>query len=244
MLDKLKLGYLHPLTKIQREIVDIFSSMGFSVVDGPEIETEYYNFDALNIPQDHPARDLMDTFYLERSDKQGSRRGSYLGDGRLLRTHTSPVQIHYMEKHQPPLRIIVPGRCFRNERTDKTHDVQFYQVEGLMVDERVSIANFKGVISEFFKRLFGAQTKIRLRPGYFPFTEPSFEIDAKMEEKWSEMMGAGMVHPDLFKRVGYVPEKWQGFAFGLGIDRVAMIKYKIDDIRLFYCGDLRFLRQF
>jgi len=202
------------------------------VVDGPEIENEYYNFDALNIPKNHPARDLWDTFWLKDI-------------GLLLRTHTSPMQARYMEKHKPPLRIIVPGRCFRHEATDASHDVQFYQIEGLMVGQDVSMANFKGVIEEFLKRFFGSGVKMRLRPGHFPFTEPSFEVDIKRKDKdWLEIMGAGMVHPNVFKAVGYTPDKWQGFAFGVGLDRLAMLKYQIDDIRLFYSGDLRFLKQF
>jgi phenylalanyl-tRNA synthetase alpha chain len=225
-------GHFHPISLVQRQIEEIFQSMGFSVVDGPEIENEYYNFDALNIPQDHPARDLWDTFWLKDIDL-------------LLRTHTSPMQARYMEKHNPPLRIIVPGRCFRHEATDASHDVQFYQVEGLMVGQNVSMANFKGVIEGFLKRFFGPEVKMRLRPGHFPFTEPSFEVDIKRKDKdWLEIMGAGMVHPNVFKAVGYLPGKWQGFAFGVGLDRLAMLKYKIDDIRLFYSGDLRFLRQF
>jgi len=225
-------GHLHPISLVQRQIEEIFQSMGFSVLEGPEIETEYYNFDALNVPKDHPARDLWDTFWLKNIKM-------------LLRTHTSPMQARYMEKHQPPLRIIVPGRCFRHEATDVSHDVQFYQIEGLMVGQDVSMANFKGVIEEFLKRFFGPEVKMRLRPGHFPFTEPSFEVDIKRKGKdWLETMGAGMVHPNVFKAVGYLPGKWQGFAFGVGLDRLAMLKYKIDDIRLFYSGDLRFLKQF
>ena len=225
-------GHLHPISLVQRQIEEIFQSIGFSVLDGPEIETEYYNFDALNIPKNHPARDLWDTFWLKDIKM-------------LLRTHTSPIQARYMEKHQPPLRIIAPGRCFRHEATDASHDVQFYQAEGLMVGHDVSVSNFKGVMEGFLKRFFGPEVKMRLRPGYFPFTEPSFEVDIKREGKdWLEVMGAGMVHPNVFKAVGYTPGKWQGFAFGVGLDRLAMIKYKIDDIRLFYNSDLRFLKQF
>jgi len=225
-------GHFHPISLVQRQIEEIFQSMGFSVLDGPEIETEYYNFDALNIPKNHPARDLWDTFWLKDIDL-------------LLRTHTSPMQARYMEKHQPPLRIIVPGRCFRHEATDASHDVQFYQIEGLMVGQDVSMVHFKGVIEGFLKRFFGPEVKMRLRPGHFPFTEPSFEVDIKREGKdWLEIMGAGMVHPNVFKAVGYTPGEWQGFAFGVGLDRLAMLKYKIDDIRLFYSGDLRFLKQF
>ena len=231
-------GHLHPISLVQQQLEEIFQSMGFSVVDGPEIENEYYNFDALNIPKNHPARDLWDTFWLKDISL-------------LLRTHTSPMQARYMEKHKPPLRIIVPGRCFRHEATDASHDVQFYQVEGLMVGQNVSLTNFKGVIEEFLKRFFGSGVKMRLRPGHFPFTEPSFEVDIlktqnskRKTQNWLEIMGAGMVHPNVFKAVGYVPGKWQGCAFGVGLDRLAMLKYQIDDIRLFYSGDLRFLKQF
>ncbi len=235
-------GHLHPLTQVKRKTEEIFQQMGFSVVEGPEIETEWYNFDALNIPKEHPARDMWDTFYLK--------------NGRLLRTHTSPVQIRYMEKNQPPLRIIVPGRIFRHEATDASHEINFYQVEGLMVDKNVSASNFKAIIEEFFKRFFGKPVQIRLRPSFFPFTEPSFEIDISClvcggkgcstcsRTGWVEIMGAGMVHPAVFKAVGLNPKNWQGFAFGIGMDRLAMMKYKINDIRLFYNGDLRFLQQF
>jgi len=227
---KLLKGHLHPITQIRRKIENIFFSMGFDIVQGPEIETQYYNFDALNISDTHPARDEWDTFYLR--------------DNRILRTHTSPVQIRYMEKNNPPFRIISPGRCFRNERTDNTHDIVFQQIEGLLVDKKVSVGNFKAVLGEFLKRLFNEKTQIRLRPGFFPFTEPSFEIDVKLKNKWLEIMGAGMVHPKVFQAVGYVPGDWQGFAFGLGLERVAMIKWGIDDIRLFHSNDLRFLNQF
>ena len=242
-------GHLHPLTQVKREIEEIFQSMGFSVVEGPEIETEWYNFDALNIPKDHPARDVLSlgkTFYLR--DKKG----------KVLRSHTSAVQIHYMEKNSPPLRIIIPGRVYRYEATDASHEIQLHQIEGLMVDKRgeVSVANFKAIIEEFFNRFFRKRVEIRLRPSYFPFTEPSFEIDvscpicngrgcpACKNSGWVETMGAGMVHPNVFKNSGLNPKEWQGFAFGMGMDRLAMMKYKINDIRLFHSGDLRFLQQF
>ena len=227
---KIERGHLHPLSLVQKKATDIFSSMGFEVADGPEIETEHYNFDALNIPANHPARDLWDTFWLK--------------DGRLLRTHTSPVQIHYMEKNNPPFRIIVPGRCFRYEATDATHEVQFYQLEGLMIGKKISLANLKAVMETFFKEFFGNDIEIRLRPGFFPFVEPGVEVDMKFKGKWIEILGAGMVHPNVLKGMKIDPNKWQGFAFGMGIDRLAMIKYKIDDIRLFYSGDLRFIKQF
>jgi len=225
-------GHLHPITLVQRQVEEIFQSMGFSVIYGPEAETEYYNFDALNIPKNHPARDLWDTFWLKDLNL-------------LLRTHTSPMQARYMEKNSPPLRIIVPGRCFRHEATDATHEAQFYQFEGLMVGEDVSAANFKGVIEGFLTRFFSKETEIRLRPSYYPFVEPGFDIDVRPKEgKWLEMMGSGMVHPSVFKAAGYPAGKWQGFAFGAGIERLAMIKYKVNDIRLFYGSDLRFLKQF
>ena len=236
-------GHVHPLTKIIREINAIFSGMGFETVEGPEVETEYYNFDALNIPANHPARDMWDTFWLK-------------SDHLLLRTHTSPVQVRYMETHNPPFQIIVPGRVYRYEATDASHDIQFYQLEGLVVGKNISIANFKAVIQEFFSRLFKTDIEIRLRPSYFPFTEPSFEVDISCvfckskgcgvckQTGWLEMGGAGMVHPYVFKAARYNPKDITGFAFGMGIDRLAMMKYKIPDIRLFRSGDLRFLRQF
>jgi len=244
---KISQGHLHPITQVLKQVEEIFGSMGFEVVEGPDIETEYYNFDALNIPENHPARDVWDTFWLKvEADRRGSKRGLTRREKLLLRTHTSPMQIRYMEKNNPPLRIIVPGRCFRYEATDASHSHTFYQLEGLMVDKDISVANFKAVIEEFLKRLFKQEIKIRLRPGYFPFTEPSFEVDLKggKFKDWLEIMGAGMVHPNVFKAVGYNPANWQGFAFGVGIDRLAMIKYGIDDIRLLYSGDLRFLKQF
>ena len=235
-------GHLHPLTQTKKRVEEIFQLMGFSVVEGLEVETEWYNFDALNIPKNHPARDLWDTIYLE--------------GGNLLRTHTSPMQIRYMEKNQPPLRIIIPGRVFRREATDASHEINFYQIEGLMVDKNISIGNFKAIIEEFFRRFFEKPVEIRLRPGFFPFVEPGFEVDMSclvcggkgcstcQKTGWMEMLGAGMVHPNVFKNAGLNPKAWQGFAFGTGMDRLAMMKYKINDIRLFYSGDLRFLNQF
>ena len=225
-------GHLHPLSKVFFRVEDIFQSLGFSIVEGPEIEDEYHNFDALNIPKNHPARDQWDTFWLK-------------GHKKLLRTHTSPVQIRYMEKHYPPFRIIAPGRCFRHEATDASHDVQFNQLEGLMVGKDVSIANFKAVIEKFLDSFFGKKIEVRMRPGYFPFTEPSFEIDLRFRRgPWLEILGAGMVHPNVFRSVGYESHDWQGFAFGMGLDRLAMLKYHISDIRLFYNSDLRFIQQF
>jgi len=237
-----QVGTLHPLTQIKRRIEEIFQAMGFTVVEGPEMENEWYNFDALNIPKDHPARDLWDTFYLD--------------NGQLLRTHTSPVQIRYMEKNQPPLRIIAPGRTFRHEATDASHEFNLSQVEGLMVDKEVSAANFKAIIEEFLGRFLEKEVRIRMRPSFFPFTEPSFEVDMSCtvfggkgcsvcgKTGWLEMMGAGMVNPAVFKAVGLNPKNWQGFAFGMGMERLAMMKYQVNDIRLFYSGDLRFLKQF
>ena len=242
---KIEFGHLHPLTLVQREIAGIFQSMGFEVVEGPEIETEWYNFDALNIPEDHPARvalSLGKTFYLK--------------GGGLMRTHTSCAQIHYMEKNNPPLRIIVPGKVFRAEATDASHETNFYQIEGLMVGRDVSVANFKAVIQKFLEEFFKTSIKIKLRPSYFPFTEPSFELDMKCTvcagkgcsackySGWIELLGAGMVHPNVLKNGGLNPKNWQGFAFGMSLDRLTMMKYKINDIRLFHSGDLRFLKQF
>ncbi|MBU1292039.1 phenylalanine--tRNA ligase subunit alpha [Patescibacteria group bacterium] len=230
---KVPRGHLHPITLVQREVEEIFQSMGFSILDGPEVETAHYHFDALNIPKDHPARDVWDTFWLKDFDL-------------LLRAQTSPMQVRYMEKNNPPLRIIVPGRCFRRDATDSTHDFQFHQFEGLMVGEDISTANFKAIVEEFFKRFFSSSDiQTRLRPSYFPFVEPGFEVDVKRKgNDWLEIMGAGMVHPNVFKAVGYNLKDWQGFAFGAGIERLAMIKYQIDDIRLFFNSDLRFLKQF
>jgi len=238
---RIEKGHLHPVTHVQRKAQEIFESMGFTVAEGPEIETEWYNFDALNIPADHPARDMWDTFWLKPENPKSKIQNPKV----LLRTHTSPVQIRYMEKHNPPLRIIAPGRIFRYEATDARHEINFYQLEGLMVGERVSVANFKAIIQEFYKQFFARPVSIRLRPSYFPFTEPSFEIDMRLgKSDWLEMMGAGMVHPNVFKAVGYIPDEWQGFAFGMGLDRLAMMKYKIPDIRMLYSGNLQFLQQF
>ena len=234
--EKVRMGHLHPLTLMENRIKEIFSGMNFAVVEGPEVESEYYNFDALNIPANHPARDMWDTFWLPDSDKEGGRQ--------LLRTHTSPMQIRYMQTHKPPFQIIVPGRVFRFEATDASHEINFHQVEGLMVDEHANLANFKYLITEFFRQLFGPATHIRFRPSYFPFVEPGLEVDIQLNGKWLEVMGAGMVHPKVFDAVKYDPRKVKGFAFGLGLERLAMIKYKIPDIRLFYSGDLRFINQF
>lgn len=275
---KVKFGHLHPLTLIENRIKEIFLGLNFSVVEGPEIETEYYNFDALNIPESHPVRDMWDTFWLKSdpnlqihpndANKKTHQPINSSTNKLLLRTHTSPMQIRYMEKHQPPFQIIVPGRVFRFEATDASHEINFHQVEGLMVGEDVSLANFKYVIEQFLHRLFSPHVQIRFRPSYFPFVEPGLEVDIKIanreaqiakrnnknekeeqlmlndKQEWLEVMGAGMVHPKVLGGVGYNPKYVQGFAFGLGLERLAMIKYKIPDIRLFYSGDLRFVNQF
>jgi len=237
-------GHLHLLTYVERKLVDIFQKMGFEVVEGPEIETEWYNFEALNIPKDHPARDMQATFSLKN------------GKDKILRTQTSAVQVAYMEKNKPPFRIIVPGKCFRRDATDPTHTFEFQQLEGLMVDREVSLAELKGTLAHFIRQFFGPETAIRFRPGYFPFVEPGMEVDVSCticqgrgcptckKTGFVELLGAGMVHPNVFQAAGYSAEDWRGFAFGLGIDRLLMMKYKIDDIRILYTGDLRFLKQF
>ncbi len=235
--EKFSLGHLHPLSVVVRQVEDIFQLMGFSIAEGPELETEYYNFDALNIPADHPARDVWDTFWLNKKGKNQEKA--------LLRTHTSPNQIRYMEKNDPPLRIIVPGICYRHEATDSSHGFQFMQIEGLMVGKEVSLANFKAVIEKFCTMFFGTETVFRILPDYFPFTEPSLEISIQDKKgNWLEIMGAGLVHPNVFKSAGYNPYEWQGFAFGMGVERLAMIKYGLDDIRMLYQGDLRLIKQF
>ncbi|MEX2145050.1 MAG: phenylalanine--tRNA ligase subunit alpha, partial [Candidatus Spechtbacterales bacterium] len=240
-------GSLHPITKTVREMREIFGSMGFESIEGPEMEDDWHNFEALNIPPNHPARDLWDTFWLKPKS-----------DGLLLRTHTSPVQLRYMQDNNPPFRIISPGRAFRYEATDASHEIQFYQLEGLMADDagKISVASFRAIMGEFYSRFFKKEIKTRLRPSYFPFVEPGFEVDISCiscggegcsvcsQTGWLEMMGAGMVHPKVFESVGYNPRNLSGFAFGMGIDRLAMMKYKIGDVRMFYSGDLRFLSQF
>jgi phenylalanyl-tRNA synthetase alpha chain len=230
-------GKLHPITLIMNEAVSIFKDLGFAVEVGPELEDEWHNFDALNVPKDHPARDMQDTFFIK--DK----------DGMVLRTHTSNTQIRYMEDlvksgGKPPFAIVVPGKVFRNESTDSTHEMQFHQIECLMIGEDISVANLKGILFEFFKRFFeGENVDIRLRPSFFPFVEPGFEIDLKRGEKWIELLGAGMVHPNVLLNCGIDPKKYQGFAFGMGLDRLMMMKLGITDARYSYQGDLR-LNQF
>jgi len=232
------LGKLHPLTQVTDDIVRAFRKIGFAVADGPEIEDEYHCFDALNTPADHPARDSQDTFYLNTTDK------------RLLRTHTSSVQIRVMEKQAPPVRIIVPGRVYRRDNADATHNPTFHQIEGLYVDKNVTVGDLKGTVEFVFRELMGDDVKIRFRPHYFSYTEPSYEIDftnalvKKMGKDWLEIAGCGMVHPQVFETVGYDPQEWTGWAFGFGIERIAMLRYGINDIRLFYENDVRFLKQF
>ena len=244
-------GRLHPTTLIIREICDAFVAMGFSVVEGPEVEWEHYNFEMLNIPQGHPARDMWNSIWLDYQDPSGHRP-------MLLRTHTSPMQARVMESTEPPVRVVVPGKCYRYEATDATHEWHFYQVEGLAVDEGITFADLKGTLYEFARRMFGEERRVRFRCDYFPFVEPGVDMSIDCfacqgegmgcricrDSGWIEIMGAGMVHPKVLAGVGYDPEKYTGFAFGLGPERIAMLKYGIDDIRLFYSNDLRFLRQF
>jgi phenylalanyl-tRNA synthetase alpha chain len=235
-------GHLHPITRIQRELEELFVSLGFTVLDGPEVETEYYNFDALNIPQDHPARDMQDTFWLD--------------GGNLLRTHTSPVQVRGMERLGPPLRMIAPGRVFRNESVDASHEHTFYQLEGMMIDRDVSVANLLYFMKTLLTAIFHRDVMVRLRPGYFPFVEPGFELDIQClicggpgcpvckYSGWVELLPCGLVNPKVLRMSGIDPEVWGGFAFGLGLTRLAMMRYGIDDIRYLQGGDLRFLEQF
>lgn len=236
-----KYGRTHPVTQVAREICSIFSSFGFSVVEGPEVELDYYNFEALNIPKDHPARDMQDTFYIEENI--------------VLRTHTSPVQVRVMEKIKPPVRILSPGKVYRRD-SDVSHTPMFHQIEGLLVDEGITFGDLKGILAVFLRQVFGQETKIRFRPSFFPFTEPSAEVDiccvmckgegcrVCKQSGWLEILGSGMVDPAVFKYVGYDSEKYTGFAFGLGLERIAMLKYGVSDIRLFFENDFRFLRQF
>ncbi|MBV9159245.1 MAG: phenylalanine--tRNA ligase subunit alpha [Candidatus Kaiserbacteria bacterium] len=240
-------GHIHPISSLIREANRVFYGMGFSFIEGPLLENEWYNFDALNVPKDHPARDMQDTFFIKDEP------------GKVLRTHTSPNQVRYMETQmragiQPPYRIIVPGRAFRNEATDMTHEAEFFQIEGLAVGEDVTLGNLKGTLERFFRELFGgADVEVRFRPSFFPFTEPSVEVDMringehapeKLRGRWIEMMGAGMVHPSVLKNAGVDPEKYRGFAFGMGLDRLAMLRWGIDDVRLMHSADLRFMNQF
>jgi phenylalanyl-tRNA synthetase alpha chain len=238
------LGKLHPLTQVTEDIVRAFRKLGFAVAEGPEIEDEYHCFDALNTPADHPARDAQDTFYVSPVP------GGADGQSSLLRTHTSSVQIRVMKSQPPPVRILVPGRVYRRDNADATHNPTFHQIEGLYVDRNVTVGDLKGTVEFVFKELMGSDVKIRFRPHYFSYTEPSFEIDftsalvKKMGKDWLEIAGCGMVHPQVFENVGYDPEVWTGWAFGFGIERIAMLRYGINDIRLFYENDGRFLKQF
>jgi phenylalanyl-tRNA synthetase alpha chain len=240
----LEKGSIHPLSQLQQLVEEIFSEMGFEIADGPEVESEYYNFEALNIPAHHPARDMQDTFFV---DNPKDPKHGHL----LLRTHTSPVQIRSMEKYGTPLRLIIPGRVFRYEATDATHDSTFNQVEGLLIDKNIGLAHLKGIMTEFLTRFFQREITVRFRPGYFPFVEPGIELDILWKkgqngqpDKWLECMGAGMVHPNVLKAGGIDPTQHQGWAFGFGLTRLAMIKHAIDDIRHLHANDLRFLKQF
>ncbi|MCF8095659.1 MAG: phenylalanine--tRNA ligase subunit alpha [Desulfobacteraceae bacterium] len=235
------LGTLHPITRTTRMIARIFERMGFGIAEGPEVESDYYNFEALNIPKNHPARDMQDTFYVSENI--------------VLRTHTSPIQVRYMETHQPPVRIIAPGKVYRCD-SDLTHTPMFNQVEGLLVDKNVSFGDLKGILTAFVHQVFDPQTSLRFRPSFFPFTEPSAEVDIRCvmcrgdgcrvcsDTGWLEVMGCGMVHPAVFENVGYDTDRYSGFAFGMGVERIAMLKYGINDIRMFFENDIRFLRQF
>lgn len=223
-------GSLHPLTRVQRELERIFAGLGFDVVDGPEVETEYYNFEALNIPDTHPARDMQDTIWTSCNN--------------LLRTQTSAIQVRALEQMTPPLRIVAPGRCFRYERMDATHEHTFYQMEGMMIDKNVTVGHLIYFMKTLLREIFGSEQKIRLRPGYFPFVEPGFELDIWFQGKWLELLPCGLVHPKVLEHGGIDPNEWQGFAFGLGLSRLVMSRYQIDDIRHLQSGDLRFLKQF
>jgi len=226
-------GHLHPLSQLIHRSWQFFKSHGFTVAGGPEIESEYYNFDALNIPADHPARAMQDTFWLKPLERR-----------EVLRTHTTSVDPRYLEGNEPPFRIIVPGRVFRNEATDATHEAQFYQIDGLVVGNDVHMGNLKWLLEEFYKHIFGADLEFRWRRSFFSFVEPGVELDIKWGGKWLEVVGAGMLHPTVFTRAGRDATKWRGLAFGTGLDRLAMIKYGISDIRLLYGDDIRFLKQF
>ncbi|MEN9922110.1 MAG: phenylalanyl-tRNA synthetase subunit alpha, phenylalanyl-tRNA synthetase alpha chain [Candidatus Parcubacteria bacterium] len=235
-------GHQHPITQMITEINSIFSEIGFVFTEGPEAETEAYNFDRLNVPKDHPSRDMQDTFWFKSTD---------VPEPMVLRTHTSPVQARYMEKHEPPIRIIVPGKVFRNEATDATHEAQFYQLEGLYIDKDVHLGHLKGTLEYFFSRFFSGKTEVRFRPSFFPFVEPGVEVDMRLLEgngklvgKWIEVMGAGMVHPNVLRGCNIDPAHYSGFAFGMGIDRLGVMKYGVEDVRDYYTGDLRFVNQF
>lgn len=249
-------GQRHPLTSIRESVETIFEAMGFEILQGPQVEDDYHNFEALNMPPDHPARDMQDTFYLEREMPGGTGVEGSSPPATLLRTHTSGMQIRYMETHEPPVRIIAPGLVYRRDTPDLTHSPMFQQVEGLLVGEGVTMADLKGTLVSFLQRFFDADTQVMFRPSFFPYTEPSAEVFISCvfckgdgcavckETGWLEILGCGMVHPALFEKVGYDPERYTGWAFGIGIDRVALLKYQVEDIRLFYDNDLRLLEQF
>ncbi|MDD5693477.1 MAG: phenylalanine--tRNA ligase subunit alpha [Patescibacteria group bacterium] len=235
-------GHLHPVTQVMTEILEVFKSMGYEIADGPEVEDDWHNFEALNLPPEHPARDMQDTFYLT--------------DGNVLRTHTSPVQIRYTEKHKPPIKIVSPGRCYRNENEDASHSWSFHQIEGLVIDKNITFADLKGTLEVLAKALLGPETRTRFRPSFFPYTEPSAELDASCPHckgagcrscgysGWLELLGSGMVHPEVLKNMKIDPDKYTGFAFGLGPERVAAIKHEIPDVRYFWHPDVKFLEQF
>ncbi|MFL2646664.1 MAG: phenylalanine--tRNA ligase subunit alpha [Dehalococcoidia bacterium] len=227
------IGRLHPITQTLRQTLDVLRRLGFTVVEGPEVELSSYNFDKLRIPENHPARDMWDTFWIDREDEP-----------MLLRTHTSPMQIRYMETHEPPIRVAVPGRCYRYEATDMTHEWMLQQVELLAIDKGISLADLKGTLHEFARQIFGPDSEVMLRNSYFPFVEPGVELAVKFRGKWLEIMGAGMVHPEIIENAGYDSSVYTGFAAGMGIERIAMAVYEVDDIRHFYTNDLRFLSQF
>jgi phenylalanyl-tRNA synthetase alpha chain len=242
-------GTVHPIAQVREEMVNLFRRIGFSVAEATEVETEHYCFDALNIPSDHPARDMQDSYYLP-DDLSVSNVSKHADEKYLLRTHTSTVQIRTMLSEQPPIRIVAPGRCFRRDTPDATHSANFHQIEGLYVDKNVTLLDLKATLDHFVKTIFGPKAKTRLRPSFFPFTEPSFEMDffspdlGKLSNKWLEIMGCGMVDPEVFKAVGIDPEVYTGYAFGMGIERIAMILQGVDDIRYYYQNDVRFLKQF
>jgi phenylalanyl-tRNA synthetase alpha chain len=231
-------GHIHPIPQMIRDIYEIFRTIGYDIAFGPELETEYYNFDALNMPADHSSRDMQDTFWLKQDPNNPNL------EKLLMRTQTSPVQIRYMESHKPPLKVIMPGRVYRNESTDATHEANFFQLEGLCVGKDITMKDLKGLLEYFFEKFFGEEIQVRFRPSFFPFVEPGVEVDVFTRGKWMEVMGAGMVHPKVLSGVGIDPEEFRGFAFGLGLDRFAMIKYGIPDVRMIYQPDLRIFNQF
>lgn len=241
-MQQIEKGHQHPLTQMIAEINQIFSEIGFVFAEGPEAETEVYNFDKLNVAKDHPSRDMQDTFWFKDKDVE---------EPMVLRTHTSPVQARFMETHEPPIRMIVPGKVFRNEATDATHEAQFYQLEGLHIDKGVHLGHLKGTLEYFFSKFFSGKTEVRFRPSFFPFVEPGVEVDMKLLDgnsklagKWIEVMGAGMVHPNVLRNCGIDPTVYSGYAFGIGVDRLGVMRYGVEDIRDYYTGDLRFVNQF